>query len=85
MRCHCLKKRPTSTEKMAKAFDEDTQRILSIQTYYESQWRARGLAIRYMKFRLPQAGELQEPDVEIPLDEYRSYNRSKRSGLEYSK
>ena len=70
---------------MAKAFDEDTQRILSIQTYYESQWRARGLAIRYMKFRLPQAGELQEPDVEIPLDEYRSYNRSKRSGLEYSK
>ena len=29
--------------------------------------------------------ELQEPDVEIELDEYRSYNRSKRSGLQTSK
>ena len=30
-------------------------------------------------------GELQEPDVEIPLDEYRSYKRDKRSSLEKSK
>ena len=28
---------------------------------------------------------LHEPDVEIELDEYRSYNRSKRSGLQTSK
>jgi len=59
--------------------------ILGIKTYYEQQWLARGLSIKYIKFRLPQAGELQEPDVEIELDEYRSYNRSKRSGLQTSK
>ena len=38
-----------------------------------------------IKFRLPQEGQLQEPDVEIELDPYRSYNRSKRSGLSTSK
>ena len=59
--------------------------ILSIKTYYEQQWLDRGLNIKYAKFHLPQAGELQEPDVEIELDEYRSYNRSKRSGLQTSK
>ena len=53
--------------------------ILGIRTYYEQQWLDRGLTIKYVKFRLPQCGELQEPDVEIELDEYRSYNRSKRS------
>ncbi len=59
--------------------------ILSIRTYYEQQWLDRGLNIKYMKFRLPQTGTLEEPDVEIELDDYRSYNRSKRSGLEKSK
>ena len=59
--------------------------ILGIRTYYEQQWLDRGLNIKYMKFRLPQEGELREPDVEIELDEYRSYNRSKRSGLQTSK
>ena len=66
-------------------FDEQTNTILNIQTYYESMWIERGLNIKYMKFRLPQEGELREPDVEIELDEYRSYNRSKRSGLKTSK
>ena len=59
--------------------------ILGIRTYYEQQWLDRGLTIKYIKFLLPQCGELQEPDVEIELDEYRSYNRSKRSGLQTSK
>ena len=59
--------------------------ILSIRTYYEQQWLDRGFNIKYMKFRLPQEGELREADVEIELDEYRSYNRSKRSGLKTSK
>ena len=59
--------------------------ILSIRTYYEQQWLDRGLNIKYLKFRLPQEGALEEPDVEIELDEYRSYNRSKRSGLKTSK
>ncbi|MBQ1973366.1 MAG: tRNA (guanosine(46)-N7)-methyltransferase TrmB [Paraprevotella sp.] len=65
--------------------DTEEARILSIQTYYEQQWIARGLNIKYLRFRLPQEGKLSEPDVEIELDEYRSYNRSKRSGLEVSK
>ncbi len=59
--------------------------ILSIRTYYEQQWIDRGLSIKYIKFRLPQTGSLREPDVEIELDEYRSYNRSKRSSLSISK
>ena len=59
--------------------------ILSIRTYYEQQWLDRGLNIKYIQFHLPQEGELQEPDVEIELDDYRSYNRSKRSGLKTSK
>ncbi len=59
--------------------DDETRKILSIQTYYERMWMERGLNIKYMKWRLPQTGMLQEPDVEIPLDEYRSYKRDKRS------
>ena len=64
---------------------EETRRILAIRTYYESMWIDRGLNIRYMKFRLPQKGELVEPEVEIPLDDYRSYRRDKRSSLETAK
>ena len=48
-------------------------------------WRARGIDIKYLRFRLPLEGTLVEPDVEIPLDEYRSYSREKRSSLEVSK
>ena len=59
--------------------------ILGIKTYYEQQWLDRGLSIKYIKFLLPQEGELREPDIEIELDSYRSYNRSKRSGLQTSK
>ena len=65
--------------------DEATRQILGIQTYYESQWIDRGLNIKYLKFHLPKASELEESEVEIPLDEYRSYKRTKRSSLEKSK
>ncbi len=65
--------------------DEEVKHILGIQTYYEQQWIARGLTIKYLKFQLPHEGQLVEPDVEIELDDYRSYNRSKRSGLTVSK
>lgn len=64
---------------------EDTLSARSIQTYYESMWRARGIDIKYLSFALPQTGELQEPDIEIELDEYRSYSRQKRSSLEKTK
>jgi tRNA (guanine-N7-)-methyltransferase len=69
----------------AEGIDAETRNILNIQTYYEAMWIARGLNIRYMKFRLPQTGTLAEPDVEIPLDDYRSYHRNKRSSLQVSK
>lgn len=62
-----------------------TDDILGIRTYYEQQWLDRGLTIKYLKFHLPHQGELREPEVEIELDEYRSYNRSKRSGLQTGK
>ena len=59
--------------------------ILGIRTYYEQQWIDRGLTIKYLKFHLPQAGTLVEPDVEIEMDDYRSYNRHKRSELNKTK
>lgn len=59
--------------------------LLTIQTYYESMWIARGLNIKYMKWQLPREGTLEEPDVEIELDDYRSYHRSKRSSLDKAK
>ena len=76
-----------STEDLyhTEGLDEETHKILSIQTYYESMWIERGLNIRYMKFLLPQHGELVEPEVDIPLDDYRSYHRPKRSSLKVSK
>ena len=61
------------------------EELLSIQTYYESMWIARGLNIKYMKWQLPHTGFLEEPDVEIELDDYRSYHRSKRSSLNKAK
>jgi tRNA (guanine-N7-)-methyltransferase len=42
-------------------------------------WMARGLNIKYMKWQLPRDGALTEPEVEIELDDYRSYHRTKRS------
>ena len=76
-----------STEDLyhTEGLDEETHKILSIQTYYESMWIERGLNICYMKFLLPQQGELVEPEVDIPLDDYRSYHRPKRSSLKVSK
>ena len=58
--------------------------LLTIQTYYEHMWMERGLNIRYLRFHLPKQGDLQEPNVEIPLDEYRSYHREKRSDKDVS-
>ena len=49
--------------------------ILEIKTHYECQWLQRGLTIKYIKFHLPHGIELQEPEVDIEFDTYRSYNR----------
>lgn len=55
--------------------------ILSIKTYYEQQWLERGLNIKYIKFTCEPRENWIEPDIEIDYDEYRSFNRSKRSAL----
>ena len=49
--------------------------ILEIKTYYERQWLSRGLTIKYIKFHLPNASELIEPNIEIEEDTYRSFSR----------
>lgn len=48
--------------------------LTSIQTYYEGMWLERGIPIKYIKFHLPKQGTLEEPNIEIPVDGYRSYN-----------
>ncbi len=73
------------TRDLYKQTGDDTVEARSFQTYYEGMWRDRGIDIKYLRFRLPQQGTLTEPDVEIPLDEYRSYSREKRSSLAMSK
>ena len=73
------------TTDLYKEEDQAYAEAASIQTYYESMWLARGLNIKYIKFHLPHEGQLEEPDVEIELDDYRSYHRTKRSSLETAK
>lgn len=49
--------------------------ILGIKTFYEQQWLDRGLSIKYIKFHLDAEPALQEPDIEIEPDTYRSFSR----------
>jgi tRNA (guanine-N7-)-methyltransferase len=50
---------------------------LQIKTFYEKQWLARGITIKYIAFKLTDK-EFSEPDIEIEKDEYRSFGRSAR-------
>ena len=50
--------------------------LTDIRTYYEGMWLERGIPIKYLQFQLPQQGILEEPDIEIPVDGYRSYNHT---------
>lgn len=59
--------------------------LTEIRTYYESMWLERGIPIKYLQFRLPQQGTLEEPDIEIPVDGYRSYNHEVVSTKKTSK
>lgn len=56
-----------------------TDDILEIKTFYEQQWLERGLSIKYIQFICEPKDSLIEPEVEIEFDNYRSFNRSKRS------
>lgn len=52
--------------------------ILSIQTYYESQFMSKGIPIKYIRFKLNNNSTWIEPDVEIEPDPYRSFGRNAR-------
>jgi tRNA (guanine-N7-)-methyltransferase len=51
--------------------------ILKIKTFYEKQWLDRGIASKYLAFKLHE-GTYIEPNIEIEHDEYRSFGRSAR-------
>lgn len=63
----------------------DIAALRSIQTYYESQWLTRGIAIKYLAIEVEPRETWIEPDVEIELDSYRSYGREKRTCLDSHK
>lgn len=65
--------------------DVDWEALRNIRTAYEQQWLARGKEIKYMQLELESKTDWVEPDVEIPLDDYRSYGRDKRSSLDIHK
>ncbi len=59
--------------------------ILGIKTFYERQWLERGKSIKYLRFLCEPREMLIEPDIEIEFDDYRSFNRSKRSSKNTNK
>jgi len=60
--------------------------ILSISTYYERQWLERGKTIKYLRY-IPQGIDMVEPEVEIEMDDYRSFGRdnTNRDNIETKK
>ena len=46
--------------------------ILALKTFYETQWLAKEIPIKYLKFKLVNGHNLQEPEIEIEFDEYHS-------------
>jgi tRNA (guanine-N7-)-methyltransferase len=60
--------------------------ILNIRTYYEQQWLDRGKTIKYLRY-IPHFKNLTEPEVEIELDDYRSFGRdnTNRDNIETKK
>lgn len=57
--------------------------ILDIKTFYERQWLARGFTIKYLQF-IPcmRPNGLQEPELDLTYDDYRSFGRNARTQLQ---
>ncbi len=74
----CLNHLPTRvcTDNLYNSNYTDT--VLSLKTHYEKQWLERGMTIKYIQFHLPHEGQLQEPEIDIEHDSYRSYGRNQR-------
>ena len=49
--------------------------ILEIRTFYEQQWLARGLSIKYIKWHLDFDKDYVEPEIDLEFDTYRSFSR----------
>lgn len=64
-----------NTASQAPAYDGIDPSLREIRTFYEQQWIARGLSIKYLAFSLTPDGDLQEPQDDIPFDTYRSFSR----------
>ena len=64
-----------NTPDLYAALPDECGDILSIRTFYEQQWLARGLTIKYLRFRLPPDVEIVNPDIDIAPDTYRSFSR----------
>ncbi|HNX78326.1 MAG TPA: tRNA (guanosine(46)-N7)-methyltransferase TrmB [Prolixibacteraceae bacterium] len=47
----------------------------AITTFYEKQWRERGMSIKYLAFSPGKEGIILEPEGEFEKDNYRSYGR----------
>jgi tRNA (guanine-N7-)-methyltransferase len=54
--------------------NDDLSEVLKIKTYYEKQWLGRGIKIKYLSF-IPDQNVLNEPDIDIEPDTYRSFGR----------
>ncbi|MCH5176457.1 MAG: tRNA (guanosine(46)-N7)-methyltransferase TrmB [Prevotellaceae bacterium] len=67
-----------ATDDLYRERDIDSS-LTDIRTYYEQMWLDRGFTIKYLRLRLPHDTALTEPDVDIPVDGYRSYNHEVRS------
>ncbi|MFT3737540.1 MAG: tRNA (guanosine(46)-N7)-methyltransferase TrmB [Breznakibacter sp.] len=52
--------------------------IRSLKTHYEQKWLGRGIAIKYLLFRLHAGKTLEEPEVEIEFDAYHSKGTGSR-------
>lgn len=51
-----------------------TRSLLDIKTHYERQWLDRGMTIKYLSWKPGLETTLEEPQEEIPQDNYRSYH-----------
>ncbi len=55
---------------------EEFEEARMLQTHYEKQWLDRGLTIKYYAWKLNKKTALEEPEIEIEKDTYRSYGRN---------
>jgi tRNA (guanine-N7-)-methyltransferase len=58
--------------------------ILSIHTFYESQWLQRGMSIKYLRFALFPKEHWNEPDILLEPDPYRSFGRQAGAGIKHN-